>query len=82
VTDYEDRLSRGIYAVAGIGPSRLEPDASEVPAFTVNDHVEPAGQLTLGVDLNKHLSLEAHTADLGSAGFDPGGRISYNTSTA
>lgn len=78
VTDYEDRLTRGIYAAAGIGPSRLEPDASEVPSYTVNDRVEPAGQVTLGVDVTKHLSIEAHSADLGSAGFDPGGRINYH----
>ena len=81
--DYEDKFSLGLYAVAGIGPSRLEPDTSEVPGRDPNDRVEPAGQLTVGADLTKHLSVEAHTADLGSAGLSaPGageeGRINYH----
>ena len=76
--DYEDRLSRGIYAVAGIGPSRLEPDTSAVNGVDPNDRVEPAGQITLGADLTKHFSLEAHSADLGSAGLSPTGRINYH----
>ena len=77
-TQYRDRLSRGIYAVAGIGPSRVEPDTSQVPGFDPDDRVEPAGQVTIGADLNKYLSLEAHSADLGSAGLSPSGRINYH----
>jgi len=77
-TQYKDRLSRGIYAVAGIGPSRLEPDTSQVEGIDPNDRVEPAGQVTIGADLNKYLSLEAHSADLGSAGLSPTGRINYH----
>jgi len=76
--EYQDRLSRGIYAVAGIGPSRLEPDTSQVQGVDPNDRVEPAGQITIGADLNKYLSLEAHSADLGSAGLSPTGRINYH----
>jgi len=30
-------------------------------------------------DINKHLSLELHSADLGSAGLSPNGRINYHT---
>jgi len=81
-TDYEDSLSRGIYAVAGIGPSRLEPDTSGVEGFDQDDRVEPAGQVTIGADLTKHLSIEAHSADLGSAGFSSGGRINYQINGA
>ena len=36
----------------------------------------------MGVDLTKHLSLEAHTADLGSAGLSPTGRINYHINGA
>lgn len=79
---YEDRLSRGLYAVAGIGPSRMEPDTSRAPGWDVNDRVEPAGQVTIGADLSKHLSIEAHSADLGSAGLSPRGRINYHVNGA
>lgn len=81
--DYEDKLSLGVYAVAGIGSSRLEPDTSEVQGWDPNDRVVPAGQITVGADLTKHLSIEAHSADLGSAGLSApavgeGGRINYH----
>jgi len=80
---YKDRLSLGLYAVAGIGPSFVEPDTTQVEGWDPNDRVEPAGQLTIGADLTKHLSVEAHSADLGSAGLsapEPGreGRINYH----
>jgi len=59
------------------------PDASQVAGVDPNDRVEPAGQVTLGADLTKHLSIEAHSADLGSAGLSApgggnGGRINYH----
>ncbi len=75
---YEDQFSRSLYATVGIGPSRMEPDASELPGLDQDDRVEPAGQITVGADLYKHLSIEAHSADLGSAGFSPGGRLNYH----
>ena len=74
-----DRIGRHFYAATGVGASRLNPDASEVPAFSVNDRVEAGGQVTLGMDLSRQWSMELHSADLGSAGFDPGGRINYHT---
>lgn len=80
--DYEDRLSRGLYAAVGIGASRLEPDTSELPAWDPNDRVEPAGQITIGADITKHLAIEAHSADLGSAGLSPTGRINYHINGA
>ena len=76
--EYEDRLSFGLYAAAGIGPSRLEPDTSQVQGVDPNDRVEPAGQITLGLDINKWFSVEGHSADLGSAGLSPTGRINYH----
>lgn len=78
VTDYEDRLGLGVYAAIGIGASRLEPDTSELANWDPNDRVEPAGQVTIGADLTKHFSIEGHSADLGSAGLSPSGRINYH----
>ncbi len=80
--DSTDRVGRHIYASAGLGVSRMNPDASEVPAFTVNDRVERGGQATIGVDLSRQMAVELHSADLGSAGFDPGGRINYHIAGA
>lgn len=75
---YDDRLTRTVYAATGLGLSRLEPDTSEVDGSDVNDRVNAGGQITLGADLTKHLSLELHSADLGSAGISPTGRINYH----
>lgn len=69
---------RTAYAATGIGLSRLEPDTSEIANLDVNDRVEPAGQITLGADISRQLSVELHSADLGSAGFSPEGRINYH----
>jgi len=80
--DGGDRVQRHFYAATGVGISRTNPDASEVRAFTVNDRVEAAGQVTIGVDLSRQLAVELHSADLGSAGFDPGGRLNYHISGA
>lgn len=74
---YNDRVQRHFYASAGIGASRLTPDASANPSLTVDDRVEPTGQATLGLDFNHLFSFEVHTADLGSAGFSQGGRLDY-----
>lgn len=76
--DYENRVGRHIYAGLGIGASRLEPDTSKVVGRDVNDRVEGAGQVTIGMDLNRLLALEIHSADLGSAGISPSGRINYH----
>ncbi len=79
---YEDRLSRGLYATVGIGPSRMEPDTSQLALWDPNDRVEPAGQITVGADISKHFAIEAHSADLGSAGLSPRGRINYHINGA
>jgi len=77
-SQYDDRLTKTVYAATGLGLSRLEPDTSEVSGSDVNDRVNAGGQMTLGADLTKHLSLELHSADLGSAGISPTGRINYH----
>ena len=68
-----DEFRKGVYATAGLGASRLDPDTSEFSNLDVNDRVEPAGQVTLGADLTPTFSVELHSADLGSAGFSPAG---------
>jgi len=70
-------FSKHVYVSTGLGLSHLNPDTSEV-STDVNDRVNPAGQITLGVDINKWFSLEAHSADLGSAGLTTDGRINYH----
>lgn len=76
--DPTDRVARHFYAATGIGASRMEPDTSEVPLYDVNDRVEAGGQITVGADLSRQLAVELHSADLGSAGLSPGGRINYH----
>ncbi|MDB4222321.1 hypothetical protein N9850_00995 [Granulosicoccus sp.] len=66
--DLDAGFHRKVYGAAGIGLSRLEPDTSEVDGVDVNERINSGGQITLGTDVNKWLSLELHTADLGSAG--------------
>lgn len=66
--DLDPGFHRKVYGAAGIGLSRLEPDTSEVDGVDVNERINSGGQITLGTDVNKWLSLELHTADLGSAG--------------
>lgn len=73
----DDNIKPGVYASAGLGISQLQPDTSEAESLTVNDKNSGAGQATLGIDINSLFSVEIHSADLGSAGFDPAGRIGY-----
>jgi len=75
---YTDRVGRHVYAGTGIGTSWLEPDSSELAGSIVNDRVSAGGQVTLGMDVSRQLSLELHTADLGSAGISPDARVNYN----
>ena len=76
---YEDRIGRHFYAATGLGASRLEPDVSEIDGVDVNDRVEGAGQITLGMDVSRQVAVELHSADLGSAGLSGGtGRINYH----
>ncbi len=71
-------LQRHFYASTGIGASRLEPDDRFLATLDQDDRVEPAGQVTIGADINRMLAVELHSADLGSAGFSQGGRINYH----
>jgi len=76
-------MERSVYASTGLGASRLNPDKSGIPSWSVSDKVNAAGQITVGADINRHFSLELHSADLGSAGVEKfagsqRGRINYH----
>lgn len=77
--DQDDSFLRRIYGGIGVGKSWLEPDTSQVPGVDTNKRVSTAGQVMLGVDFNKWLSVEGHAASLGDAGLFPSGSISYQT---
>ena len=65
--DAPHRNRRQIYAGAGLGLSRLEPDTSGRPLTDVSDSSSVGGQLTLGMDLSRQFTAELHAASLGSA---------------
>ena len=71
-------FTRTIYATAGLGVTRINPDTSASPTFTPDEVIDGGGQVSLGVDLHRHLSLELHSADLGSAGLAPSGRVNFH----
>jgi len=73
----DDAFMRRIYGGIGIGRSFLEPDTSQVDGVDPNRRVNNAGQIMIGADLNKWLSVEGHAATLGDAGLSPSGSISY-----
>ena len=73
-----DRVQNHAYAGAGVGASWLNPDTSEVDGVDVDDRVNSGGQITVGMDMSRQLALELHSADLGSAGISPSGRINYH----
>ncbi len=72
------RFKPAVYATAGLGISHLNPNTSAVAGFELNDPVAPSGQIAIGVDIAKRLSLELHSADYGSASLSPEGRINYH----
>jgi len=73
----ETRVRRKVYGGIGFGRAWLEPDTGRAPGVGPNDRVQLGGQLTLGLDVNKWVSLEVHAADLGAAGLSNGGEIAY-----
>jgi len=70
-------FSRSFYTSAGFGMARFDPDTSADPAYSVNDNNGGGGQLAIGYDLTKRFAIELHTADYGSAGLNPVGRVEY-----
>lgn len=83
LTHARDGFQRNVYASTGLGASRLTPDNSGISSWRITDKVNPGGQVTIGADINRHFSLELHSADLGSAGVEKfggseRGRINYH----
>jgi len=79
---YNDRIKRHVYVGIGLGKSHLNPDTSASTSFNVNDRVQNAGSLNIGVDLSRQVAIEAQAVRLGSAGFSPTGSISYEEYSA
>ena len=77
-TALDDRFGRTVYAAAGIGFSVLEPNTNKISGWELDESTSAAGQIQLGVDLSRQLSVEWHAGSLGSAGLSPSGRISYD----
>ena len=75
----EDKLRRQIYIGFGIGSSTLTPDTDDVPGWDVSSDSDSGMQLTLGYDVNRWFSVEAHATELGDAGLSPEGSINYKT---
>ncbi len=73
-----DQLTRSLYGGIGLGVSRLEPDTSQADGWEPDDTVAYGGQIQFGLDLSKAFSVELHSADLGSGGLSPAGRINYH----
>lgn len=71
-------FGKSIYATAGLGAARMNPDTSAVDGWIADEKVAGAGQIGIGFDLGKRLSVELHSADLGSAGLSPQGRVNYH----
>ncbi len=82
--DYQGASSfdRRFYGSINVGASQLEPETGDDSGVTVDDKVDPAGQIAAGFDLSNTFSAEVHTANLGSAGLAPIGRIDYAVSGA
>jgi len=68
--------ARQSYAGIGVGASFLNADTSNLDVDQVKDN-SPAGQLTVGLNLNDRLSAEARVADLGEATFNSGDAVGY-----
>lgn len=72
-----NKSNRGIYAGAGLGFGWTNPDTTQFTEQGLDDQLDKGGQINLGFDLFKQLSLELHSTVLGSAGLSPTGRIDY-----
>jgi outer membrane protein OmpA-like peptidoglycan-associated protein len=76
--DVQNKFSRTFYGGVGVGASVLEPNTDKIDGWDVTDSTSGGGQINIGVDLSRQLSLEVHSTDLGSAQLSPSGRIEYH----
>lgn len=70
-------FKKRVYLGVGAGQSTLEPDTSQVDGIDVTDENDTAFNLTLGFDLTRRITLEAHFADLGEAELTGNAGIEY-----
>jgi len=73
-----DKLQRTMYFGLGGGVSNLDPDTDKVPGVEVSDGEQAAAQLTLGMDVNKWLSVEFHGTELGEVELSDDTSIAYS----
>lgn len=74
------RLKRAPYVGIGAGRSFLEPSIRNAATVDIVDDAQTGVQLTLGLDINKHWSVELHSADLGTVELSDGSAIEYRES--
>jgi len=72
-----EEFNRRFYVGFGGGATRLEPDADDVQAVSVEETASAGGQFTLGYDLSNRFSVEGHGGALGAAEMAPDGEIGY-----
>jgi len=78
------KIGRHFYIGAGISRTSVMPDTSNTtpdsvgnPGINVRSSHSQGTQLTLGMDLSKWFSVEAHAGDYGTAKLSPTGEIGY-----
>jgi len=72
------QIQKNLYGGVGFGTGWKNPNTGG-SAFDVNDRYGNGAQLSMGIDLNRYVSLEMHATRLGAAGLSPDGEIRYNT---
>jgi outer membrane protein OmpA-like peptidoglycan-associated protein len=73
----EIAFKRRVYIGAGAGISELSPDLSQAPSVMLLEDGGASGQLTLGLDISRHFSVELHATELSSVELQPGGEVNY-----
>lgn len=66
-----------VYIGAGAGVSKVKPDTSETPAYSIKDSISSGWKVLLGYDLTDNWSVEGFYGDLGEGKLNPNGEISY-----
>jgi len=75
-------FKRRFYAGIGVGLSKLSPDLSMAPSLSLVEDGGESSQLTLGLDVSRHFSVELHATTLNEIEFSSGGLIDYENAGA
>ena len=75
--EWDGSFKKRIYFGIGAGQSMLDPDTSQADGIDVTDDTDVAGNVTLGVDLFRRISVELQLADLGEVGLTGDTGIEY-----